>query len=127
MKFEMTLFYKILGFLCVLCASVVNGFALDREAFTITNYDLKVQVEPEQHRLGARGTITLRNDTQTPRRLLYCRFRHPSTGDRSGQATRPSSSSRSPMRPTSTTLVAFPKPSSLCRGRSRLMEPSNWK
>ena len=69
MKFEMTLFYKILGFLCVLCASVVNGFALDREAFTITNYDLKVQIEPEQHRLGARGKITLRNDTQTPQKI----------------------------------------------------------
>ena len=25
--------YKSLGFLCVLCASVVNAFALDREAF----------------------------------------------------------------------------------------------
>src|ERR1019366_4427346 len=69
MKFEMTLFYKSLGFLCVLCASVVNGFALDREAFTFTNYDLTVQVEPEQHRLGVRGTITLRNDTQTPQKI----------------------------------------------------------
>jgi hypothetical protein len=69
MKFEMTWFYKSLGFLCVLCASVVNGFAVDREAFTLTNYDLKVQVEPEQHRLGVRGTITLRNDTQTPQKI----------------------------------------------------------
>ena len=67
--FEMHSFYRILGFLCVLCASVVNGFALDREAFTITNYDLKVQVEPEQHRLGARGKITLRNDTPTPQKI----------------------------------------------------------
>ncbi len=69
MKFEMTWFYKSLGFLCVFCASVVNGFAVDREAFTLTNYDLKVQVEPEQHRLGVRGTITLRNDTQTPQKI----------------------------------------------------------
>ena len=69
MKFEMILFYRSLGFLCVLCASVVNAFALDREAFTITNYDLKVQVEPEQHRLGARGKITLRNDTQAPQKI----------------------------------------------------------
>jgi hypothetical protein len=67
--FEMQPIYKLLGFLCVLCASVLNCFALDREAFTITNYDLKVQVEPEQHRLGARGKITLRNDTQTPQKL----------------------------------------------------------
>jgi hypothetical protein len=69
MKFEMTLFYKSLAFLCVLCASVVNGFALDREAFTFTNYDLKVQIEPEQHRLGARGKVTLRNDTQAPQKI----------------------------------------------------------
>ena len=55
-----------LGFLCVLCASVVNGFALDREAFSFTNYDLNVQIDPEQHRLGVRGTVTLRNDSSTP-------------------------------------------------------------
>src|SRR5258708_17429496 len=58
--------FKSLSLLCVLCASVVNGFALDREAFSITNYDLNVQIEPEQHRLGARGKVTLRNDSQTP-------------------------------------------------------------
>src|ERR1035437_10136265 len=70
MKFsEMKSVYKNLGFLCVLCASVVNCFSLDREAFTFTNYDLNVQIEPEQHRLGARGKITLRNDTQTPQKI----------------------------------------------------------
>jgi hypothetical protein len=69
MKFEMKLVYKSLGLLCVLCASVVNGFAVDREAFSFTNYDLKVQIDPEQHRLGARGKITLRNDTQTPQKI----------------------------------------------------------
>src|SRR5467141_2301917 len=56
-------------FLCVLCASVVNAFSLDREAFTFTNYDLKIQIEPGQHRLGARGKITLRNDSQTPQKI----------------------------------------------------------
>ena len=61
--------YPSLGLLCVLCASVVNGFALDREAFSITNYDLTLQIEPEQHRLGARGKITLRNDSQTPQKI----------------------------------------------------------
>src|SRR6266567_6393421 len=60
---------RYLGFLCVLCASVVNCFSLDREAFSFTNYDLNVQVEPEQHRLGGRGKITLRNDTPTPQRI----------------------------------------------------------
>src|SRR5271170_7749838 len=56
-------------FLCVLCASVVNAFSLDREAFTFTSYDLNVQVEPEQQRLGVRGKITLRNDSQTPQKI----------------------------------------------------------
>jgi hypothetical protein len=60
---------KIIGLLIVLCASAVNGLTLDREAFSITNYDLNVRVEPEQHRLGARGKITLRNDTQSPQKI----------------------------------------------------------
>jgi hypothetical protein len=60
---------KSLAFLCVLCASVVNCFSLDREAFTFTNYDLNLQVEPEQHRLGVRGKVTLRNDAPTPQKV----------------------------------------------------------
>ena len=60
---------EILIFLCVLCASALNGFAVDREAFSITNYDLNVQVEPEQYRLGVRGKIILRNDLQTPQKI----------------------------------------------------------
>jgi hypothetical protein len=70
MKFlEMKLIYRGLGFLCVLCASVVNSFSLDREAFTFTSYDLNVQIEPEQHRLGVRGKLTLRNDTPTQQKI----------------------------------------------------------
>ena len=70
MKFaEMKFPYQGLGFLCVLCASVVNCFSLDREAFTFTNYDLSVQVEPQQHRLGVRGKLTLRNDSQSPQKI----------------------------------------------------------
>jgi hypothetical protein len=70
MKFvEMKLIYRGLGFLCVLCASVLNCFSLDREAFTFTSYDLNVQVEPEEHRLGVRGKLTLRNDTPTPQKI----------------------------------------------------------
>lgn len=55
--------------LCVICASAMKGFALDREAFTFTNYNLTVQIDPDQHRLGARGRVTLRNDSQTPQKL----------------------------------------------------------
>jgi hypothetical protein len=60
---------KSLSILCVLCASVVNCFSLDREAFSFTNYDLNLQIEPEQHRLGVRGKVTLRNDSTTPQKI----------------------------------------------------------
>jgi hypothetical protein len=69
MKYSKKSVYKCLGFLCVLCASAVNCFSLDREAFSVTNYDLNLQVEPEQHRLGVRGKITLQNDSQTPQKI----------------------------------------------------------
>jgi len=59
---------KSLCLLCVLCGSVLC-FSLDREAFAITNYDLNLQIEPEQHRLGVRGKIILRNDTPTPQKI----------------------------------------------------------
>ena len=55
--------------LFALCASVLNASALDREAFTFTNYDLNVRLDPEQQRLGVRGTITLRNDSPTPQTM----------------------------------------------------------
>jgi hypothetical protein len=58
-------------FLCLvwaLFAAVVNSFALDREAFTLTNYDLQVRVEPEQQRLGVRGKVILRNDSSSPQK-----------------------------------------------------------
>jgi hypothetical protein len=61
--------WRSLCFLCVLCASALNAFALDREAFTFTGYDLNVRIEPEQQRLGVRGKITLRNDSQTPQKI----------------------------------------------------------
>jgi hypothetical protein len=59
---------KALWILCVLCGSVWCC-ALDREAFSITNYDLNAQVDPEQHRLGVRGKITLRNDRVTSQNI----------------------------------------------------------
>src|SRR5882724_12358726 len=43
--------------------------ALDRESFSFTNYDLNLQIDPEQHRLGVRGKVTLRNDSQTPQKI----------------------------------------------------------
>src|SRR5437867_12187753 len=58
-------------FLCVLCALCgFQSFALDREAFTFTNYDLDVRIEPEQQRLAARGKLTLRNDSASAQKNL---------------------------------------------------------
>ena len=50
--------------------SSVAALSLDREAFTFTKYDLDVQIEPEQQRLAARGTITLRNDSPSAQKNL---------------------------------------------------------
>jgi hypothetical protein len=61
---------KVLRLLCVLCAFVVSSFALDREAFTFTSYDLSVRVEPEQQRLEVRGKIRLRNDSAAPQKNI---------------------------------------------------------
>jgi len=55
-------------FLAALCVSRVNAFSLDREAFAFADYDLKVQIEAEQHRLAVRGKITLRNDSSQPQK-----------------------------------------------------------
>ncbi len=63
---EMKFVCKTLVFLCLFG---VYAVALDREAFTFTNYDLNVQLEPEQHRLGVRGKVTLRNDSQTLQKI----------------------------------------------------------
>ena len=54
---------------CLFCAGVPNCFSLDREAFSVTKYDLNAQIEPDQHRLGVRGKITLRNDTTVPQKI----------------------------------------------------------
>jgi len=56
--------------LCVLCGASCFAAALDREAFTITKYDLEIRLEPEQQRLGARGRITLRNDSAKPQKVV---------------------------------------------------------
>jgi len=62
------LLVNLLGALCVLGGSGLS-LALDREAFSITNYDLNLQIDLVQHRLGARGKITLRNDTTVSQKI----------------------------------------------------------
>jgi len=61
---------KYLRVLCVLCGLLVHAYALDREAFTFTSYNLQIRIEPEQQRLAARGKITLRNDSVLPQKNL---------------------------------------------------------
>jgi len=60
---------KLLCVLWVLCGLSSLLPALDREAFTVAKYDLEVRLEPKQQRLGARGKITLRNDSTHPQKI----------------------------------------------------------
>jgi hypothetical protein len=54
---------------CVLFGFASTAWALEREAFTVTKYDLEIRLEPEQQRLGARGKIILRNDSVHPQKI----------------------------------------------------------
>jgi hypothetical protein len=54
------------GLLLLLCIFCGEGFALDRNAFTFTRYNLEIRVDPSGQAMTARGTITLRNDAAAP-------------------------------------------------------------
>jgi hypothetical protein len=69
MKFSLRPLIQALCCLAVLCGSVLNCQALDREAFSISNYDLNLQIDSAQHRLGVRGKITLENGTAIPQKI----------------------------------------------------------
>jgi hypothetical protein len=58
---------KILYALCFLCG-FHPAFALDRQAFTFTDYELKIKVTPATQSLEAEGKVKLRNDTAQPQR-----------------------------------------------------------
>lgn len=64
----MRLFFRGAFLFFVVCVLAVNVFSLDREAFCISKYDLDVQIDPGQQRLGVRGKITLRNDSASPQK-----------------------------------------------------------
>jgi hypothetical protein len=109
--------FNILGLLCVLCASVVNCLSLDREAFTFTNYGLNLQIDPEQHRLGVRGKITLQNDSPTPQRIAVLQisssldWRAIKAGDKAVQfVTQPYTSDIDHTGALSEALVTLPQP-----------------
>ena len=52
------------------CALVAPAFAIDREAFSFNKYDLDARIETAQQRLGVRGRITLRNDSNLPQKVV---------------------------------------------------------
>jgi len=53
---------------CVLAGTL--AFAIDREAFTITHYQLEVQADRHTHVMAVEGKLTLRNDANTPEKVI---------------------------------------------------------
>ena len=51
-------------------ASLLPARAVDREAFTITRYQLEVQVDRTTHVIAATGKVTVRNDSNQPQKLV---------------------------------------------------------
>lgn len=66
MKFRCAPLFSLALFIARFSSS---AFSLDREAFSVTRYDLQVQIESQQHRMGVRGKITLRNDSPAPQKV----------------------------------------------------------
>ena len=67
--FRMVRGIACLFFVLLASALVASGAALDREAFSISHYDLNLRLESSQQRMSVRGKITLRNDSATPQRV----------------------------------------------------------
>ncbi len=61
--------------------------AIDRNAFTITRYQLEVQVGPQLARDGRHGKLTLRNDSQLPQKVLALQVSSSLNGMRIGRWT----------------------------------------
>ena len=57
-------------FLCVLCVSASSSLALDRHAFTFTDYKLTITLDPAKSGFSAEGTVSLRNDTSEPQKAV---------------------------------------------------------
>ncbi len=61
---------KVLCVVCFIFGLASAAWGLEREAFSVAKYDLQIRLEPEQQRLGARGKITLRNDSAHPQKIV---------------------------------------------------------
>jgi hypothetical protein len=53
---------------CLVFSTLV--FAVDRDPFTITRYELEVQVDRTTHVMAVNGKLTLRNDSNKPQKLV---------------------------------------------------------
>jgi hypothetical protein len=60
---------KRLPLLLLAVATALPVVALDREAFTISRYQLEVQVDRTAHVIAVTGKLTLRNDSNKPQKL----------------------------------------------------------
>jgi hypothetical protein len=58
-------FFLLLGALF----ATVSASAIDRQAFTITRYQLEVQVDRTSHVIAVTGKLTLRNDSDKPQKV----------------------------------------------------------
>ncbi len=58
-------FLLLISALCV----TVSASAIDRQAFTITRYQLEVQVDRNSHVMAVTGKLTLRNDSDKPQKV----------------------------------------------------------
>ena len=56
--------------LVLLIAVSLQAAAIDREAFTITRYQLEVQIDRGTHVMAVTGHLSLRNDSKTPQKIV---------------------------------------------------------
>lgn len=56
--------------LAILLLTSLLGFGLDRQAFTFTNYNLKVKLDPAKQGFVVSGTLQARNDSGSPQKNL---------------------------------------------------------
>ncbi|MGC2112471.1 MAG: hypothetical protein WA655_23335 [Candidatus Korobacteraceae bacterium] len=63
-------FERLIVFFCLFFVASLQASALDREAFTITRYQLEVQIDRSSHVMAVTGKVTLRNDSSTPQKTI---------------------------------------------------------
>src|SRR5438270_7830141 len=66
-RFFLSTRYWVLG--TALLVASAQGFAIDREAFTFTDYNLTVHLDPGFQVLRSTGTLVLRNDSDKPQHV----------------------------------------------------------